>query len=320
MQTGTRFSDYEKARKEKRIDQMYQTAAQIAVKYGNAGNTERSYTFSQIKEFWTFDDDYPSPASLILTVRASTVKWYINQKVKVMDEIWNADFINGLALHGRLKFSKLRYPTFKWYHDSGIGEILKTSSFGGKVVMLKNKTSKWIQVPAFYLKHSENTLSFVAGLMAGAKIRRFKGKDYAKFSSRITNIKKIIEDLKIPIESSNKRYFTISPIWPALFTPKMPEVGRSKWLILDKPCNASTYAPILWRTYIDKKIKTRGLPYLKSERMVKYDFACEEGPMKRIEKLRVEMGLTELDNKIIEMVKIWGAKNNEKPNAESSNM
>jgi len=318
MQGNIQFIDHIKIRRKKLVEQMHLTAAKIAVKYGVSGLKMREYTYDQIKEFWTFNDNYPTSASLALNTNTATVKWYIYKKLKTTDEIWNSDFINGLATHGTLSFSKRKYPTLNWFWNKGIGEICQTSPFGGRVTLSGGKAGKWVQVPAFYIKHSKDTLSFVAGLMAGAKAWKHNGLCYARFRG---SMKKLIEDLKIPIEyfSPSNKYFLISPIWPALFTLKMPEVARIKWLNIKNPCNADIYAPILWRTYINKRIRTKGIPYLKSERTISYDFNCEEGAMKRIEKLRVEKGLTELDNRVIEMVRMW-SKQNEKSNAESSNM
>ena len=77
---------------------------------------------------------------------------------------------------------------------------------------------------------------------------------------------------------------------------------------LKNPYNADIYTPILWKTYVNNNFITKGIPFLKSRRYIYYHFGCDEGAMKYLNKLRVGMDLTELDNKIREVVKKWSQK------------
>ena len=87
----------------------------------------------------------------------------------------------------------------------------------------------------------------------------------------------------------------------------MPEEIAAMWIDIEKPCNSKTYCPILWRTYVGKFVKD-GIPYLASRRAIYYQHKCEEGAIKKLDRLRVSTGMVVLDYRVRDMVKIWNEK------------
>ena len=84
----------------------------------------------------------------------------------------------------------------------------------------------------------------------------------------------------------------------------MPD-GCKSYFITPEAYRASLYAPILWRAYLNKEFVSKGIPYLKSRRQIYYDHNCEEGVSRRLEMLRIRLGLFSLDDRIKNAVKKW---------------
>ena len=299
--------DYTHGKKQIWMDRLYETASKIAVKYGSMGHNMQDYKEKYIREFWTYNTDYPSCKTLKEFVRVKSIKWFIYNKLDCKDEIWNPDFLHGLAIHGKIRWSKCDFPSFWWHCNTSLNKLIMLCPFGGKIkIVRKGVIGRWMSVPALYLKYSKDTASFAAGIMAGGTPVVIKGVGYARFKN---NAFEHIKQFRVPIEFKTISHFYISPIWPALFSLKMPEEIRQEWLDIPHPCNANIYAPILWKAYINSKFQTEGIPFLKSRRSLFYEFSCEEGAMERLDKLRVEKDLTELDNQVIDMVRIWSQRN-----------
>jgi len=286
-------------------NRLYMVASQIALKYGSAGRNFEQFHFDHIREFWTYDDKYPSLQSLKNNIKVNSMKWYLFHKIQFNHEIWNADFLNGLLEHGHISWSPIRFPSCQWY-NSDVTNLIKTCPFGGKLVSPEGDyRHRWIGVPALYLKSSTDSISFMAGVMAGMQLTGSPSGVCAKFSPKFSNVMSWIKKWGIPLEGQKGNHYLISPIWPALFVNHMPKECRDKWLGISDPCNAYLYSAILWKTYADDNFPVKGIPYLKSRRTIYYDFKCEEGPTKRLEMLRVEKRLTELDNRIREVIGEW---------------
>lgn len=292
-----------KKKHSERVNKIYEAAAKICLKYGSLGNTSGLvYTTwfrieDYIREFW-HGKDYPSVNTFLKTVNVNELKWYIHNKIDINDRIWSSDFLFGLAKHGKIKWNARSFPSFGWDGNENVREVLNTCPFGGK----HWKGTRWRYVPAFYLKHSEDSISFMAGLFSAGAIFRKDGICYALYRGRTIEY---IEKWKIPIESRTDEYVLISPIWPALFSREMPQEISKKWLGLKKVSRYDEYCPILWKTYVGDFIKG-GIPYLQSRRSIFYKHRCEGGAMNKLERMRVEEGLVELDYRIRDIVKIWG--------------
>jgi len=302
--------DYHHGKQQEKQNQIYEIASKIALKYGRLGNEFSQFNLDHILEFWNGQGDYPSPTTFKRMIRMSHLKWFIHNKVNCQDPIWNGDFLHGLMVHVKIYWNKKGFPSCEWFCNTDLVDILKTCPFGGKIVDLPSfYKSRWVGVPALYLKSSEDSISFMAGIMSGMRTVKRGEFEYALTSSKSIDY---IKKWGIPIEGEYNKSFLLSPVWPALFIHHMPEICRSKWLKIKKPYNGFLYALVLWRTYVDCYFPSRGIPYLKCRRAVYNRLQCPEGVMKKIEMLRVEKGLTELDNRIREVVREWKNKQEKK--------
>jgi len=289
--------------RKQRLNRLYETASMIVIKYGGTGLEFSNFTDEHILEFWKYDDPFPRRNSFLNDVRAKTIKWLIRNKIQWKDDIWNGDFLQGMATHGMIKWNKVHFPSL-FYTNENITNLIKVCPFGGTL-----KKKGWYFVPALYLSYSDQTASYLAGVLSCANIVEKDGFSYAKMN---LNIKHWIDMAGIPMEFVGEDYFLISPIWGAIFTLKMPEAVRSRWLNIKKPYGTDFYAPILWKTYVGNSFPKNTLPYMKSQRMIYYDFEKLEGEegkiLKKIEKARVDRRLTMLSNAVREVVKMWGSK------------
>lgn len=282
---------------EKRLEQMYLTIAKVALKYGHHARL-KPYSRDKLVEFWD-DPEIPRPSgsTFFHTIKLPTVKWFIYHKITLEDKIWNADFIHGFARNGKIKWNKKSYPTLHLYNNKSLNELILLSPFGGEL-----NYRRWSYVPALYLKHSEESMSFLAGVLAGGNIVEINGE---QFSGHKYWVKPLLTNLGIPIERETafrtKEVF-ISPIWAAIMTLWMPEEVREKWTTLSKPFGTDEYCPILWKTYVSSKFPTKGIPYLRSRRHLYYKYQSIES----IKRMRVSKGLTTLDNRFREVMHQWG--------------
>lgn len=294
---------------------MYVTMAKVALKYGP--QTRQGYTHSQIYEFWDYECDSPSIKYFHNRVSVTELKKVIKNAIKVNHNIWNGDFLQGLAKNCQMFNSDpASFPSLRWRNNREINKIVEACPFGGIKgrnfrVQSPKLLDNWSFVPALDLSYTEYTPSFVAGILSAGEIVYKDGYYYSKHNDKVVDE---IKKLKIPIEEEVKigkfkgydHHVLISPFWGALFSLRMPEEIRAKWFNLENAKNAHLYSAMMWHTYINTKFKKRGLlPYLKSRRMIFYEYKCEEGAMKKLEKLRFEMNLTELDYSVRDIVKEW---------------
>lgn len=291
-------------------DRVYRTASQIVLKYGAVGVARLGYTDERIREFWEYDDDIPSPKYFERRIKYPNVKWYIHNKIKPNYPIWSADFLHGLISHCKIRWNRRSFPSCEWCNNKDITTLLQVSPFGGKMFMPENNARhRWMNVPALCLKFDDTTVSFAAGLMAGLKKVERNGTSYAMFYQKALPY---FKKMGIPIEGEcGQGAYLISPFWPALFIDHMPLGLYQKWMEVKRPCNADIYAAILWKTYVGNDFVTDGIPYLQSRRTIYYEFECEEGAMKKLEKMRVEKNLTELDSRVKTVVQEWSINKNE---------
>jgi hypothetical protein len=296
--------DYDHNKAAKRQDKLYLTAAKIALKYGEFGRRFKNCDELYIQEFWD-GDDCPSFNSFRINVKVSVTKWYIHNRINISDEIWNGDFLHGLATGGDLKWKLQGFSTLTWRKNAPLFELLKASGFGGSLShQPETGIYRWKGVPAFYLKHDDSSLSFMAGVLATGVFCKVGSQIYARYTGKQ---KEILNRWNIPIEDKlkNGRYLLVSPIWGALFTPKMPKERAEKWLNLERPFGRDIYPSILWKTYANNEFPTGGIPYLRSRRWIYTHYKSDIGAMKTLERERVNRNLTELDNRVRDMVHKW---------------
>lgn len=295
--------DYTHGSREAYMNKVYQVAAMIAMKYGGIGDRFRHCTDGRIGEFWKYDDPIPTQRFIAEHVRCEHIKWFISKNIKWEDDIWNADFLHGVAANGVIRWYRRDFPSLI-YTNPHITELLKTCPFGGRITK-----DRWSCVPSLYLNHADDTPSFLAGVLSCGGIVRRNNASYVKFHLRV---RQKLEDAGIPIEFANSDRLFISPIWPAIFSLKMPETMRGRWMNVRDPYGAKFYAPILWKTYISNTFVKKGLPYLKCSKSVYMDFEKVEGEegkiLKKIERARIDMNLTMLNNAVRDVVKMWEKK------------
>jgi hypothetical protein len=294
------LSERKKLKKLKRCD----LAARAVLKYGYL----KKLTEKEIEEFWD-EENTPSVGTLNRVISAKNIKWYIRNHISIDDPIWNGDFIGGLTKAGKVSWHKKHYPTFKWWGSPILATILKDCPFHGKVKDGKSQKSEkhyylWKKVPALYLQNDKNTLSYIAGLLATGKEYAFEGNTYALYH---TSVMEELSEYGIPVVRRTEVWERplISPFWPALFTRFMPQSCHEYWLNIKKPYLASEYAAILWLTYADHRFEKGSIPFLKSRRMVFYDFKNDRGAVKSLQRLRVEHDLINLDPLIRECIQVW---------------
>ena len=145
----------------------------------------------------------------------------------------------------------------------------------------------------------------MAGVLVSGCKYELNGSAYAIYKKSIVPY---FEKWKIPIEGYKWGKPYISPIWPALFSLKMPEEFKEYWYNIDNAFNANLYSAILWKTYVGNNFKRNGIPYLKCRRWIYYHHKCEEGAMKKLEMLRLKKGLVELDYLVRDMIRVWSGK------------
>jgi len=285
----------------------YDVLAKIAMKYGPTNS--RRLTEDGQKEYYEEFEDYTSFIYLIKHAKASEIKWYIHNRLKVDHPIWNADFISGITTAGHVHWSTRDYPSFRWWGNSFLTKILEDCPYYGKIKNDKpQKKGKhcfsWQGVPALYLKPSKETISYIAGILCTGRVYNYKGENYALYQN------KAMEELRefgVPMEAESKGTPRplISPFWPALFLNYMPECCRDYWMEVKKPYNGAKYAAIFWLTHVSNKIERGGLPYLPSKRTVFYKFKDDGGTIRQLQRLRVKYNLVSLDPRFKECVSSW---------------
>lgn len=242
----------------------------------------------------------PSPKSIYKMVTVANVKWYVRNFVTIDDPIWNGDFMAGFTKGGNVRWCKHRFPTLYWEGNAGMANIVKSCPFYGRMNQSIINRYNWFEVPALYLQNNEDSISFMAGVLATGQIVERKSGIYAMYTK---NALPYLERWGIPIEysSPNKRCNLIAPIWPALFIYNMP-LECYKWLnIKHGGAKSETYASILWRMYVSNYVKRGGIPFLNSRRWIYYNL----GSVEKTETMWLEMGLSQLDSRIRTVVSSW---------------
>lgn len=288
-------------------------ASQLALKYGalQGAPVIHSIHDKEVAEFW--EGKYlPAFRTIVLNTKVSNIKWYIRNFMEPTEPLWNGDFLLGISNVGVLNWNKSGFPTLKWRERKIVYDAFKSSPYGGKIersrkVKRDGYKCSWIQVPAFYLKSDNTTMSYLAGLLCAGEKYDKNGKIYAIYGKKAT---KEIEKLNIPIEGRTVYGCYISPFWPALLTPYMPKIFADYWGYFARAAEAKKYAAILWLTYFGDNFVSNKIPYLLSRRSIWYNFACEEGGVHdSMRKMRVSCGLTAIDKRFIDVIFEWNTNN-----------
>jgi len=285
---------------------------------GNLGKRRKNISEEDIYKYWDKEEVLPS----FDTITIGNIKWYLKEKIKWEHPIWSGSFIQGLTKVGVVQYKKQTFPSFSWNACPHIWDMINASPFGGKQYPAESNMEPhhWKSVPALYLKGNEDSIEYVAGLMAGLqRIENKKGITYARISSRLLPH---IKALGIPIDHKTRSDVGngISPIWPMLFKDYMPPENK-QWENIKKPLNGELYAKILWKTYVSNTFISDGIPFLPSRRTIfyrhkkhlqengdEYWMGRKVGALKRIEKMRFDNKLFNLNQQVIQAVKNYGQK------------
>jgi hypothetical protein len=263
-----------------------------------------NFTEQNIIRFWNYPGIFPSYRNISANVTVANIRWFIHEKIKIDDVIWNGSFLSGMTISGKIGVSKKRMPFFNWAYNNEIKEMIKECPFHGKIEYDRENYHRWSEVAALCLKNDKNSISYLAGVLSIGKKYIIDNATYSGYSKKIKNL---LVSLNIPIEKETHYLVFISPIWLALLTPWMPE-SRKKWLDVKKPCMAEEYAFVLWRVYTGKDIEANKIPFLPSRRTYYYRYHTIDN----LEKKWVDFKLVELDVRFKEVIQKWA--NNELPN------
>jgi len=284
-----------------KILRLCDVTSRLSLIYGPPPHTDK-----QIHELWKFDDFPPSSLPVYKKIRHGHIKWYIGHGHvgNVFYGEWNSDFLHGLCQYGDIKWNRYSFPSFYWYGNEDLIETLKKCPFYGKLNKhaLNSPNSKryiWQDVVALYLPHKEDSLSFMAGVLATGRISELNGMSTAVYNRNVENV---LKKFGIPIEAHDwgNMYVHISPIWPSLLKNYMPDFLQ-KWNTLKKPYKAEEYSSILWRMFFDKNPVVDALPYLPCRRTIYNKFDS----IKSLERMVVSNNLVSLDRRIGEVVRQW---------------
>jgi hypothetical protein len=303
-----RVVDVEQAAHDKLLSRC-KLSAEIAIRLGAFHKRGHPNLSEYIYKHWDEESVPPSFETLRHDITVPNIKWYIRNHLVFKHEVWTPDFLIGLTRCGEIKWHRRKFPNFRWRYNDRIAPLLRNSPFGGVVKEPEDERtySFWIGAPALYLGHSEESLSYMAGVLATGRTIKFRGETYAKYDNRVLPY---LHEFGIPIEHSSAqgRKVYISPIWAALLSPLMPEGCREYWCNVKKAVKAKEYAAILWTIYVDSDYKKDGIPYLQSRRTVYSKYKGTRGTVGTLKKLRVDNDLISLDDRFRECVHNWSRK------------
>jgi hypothetical protein len=305
----------EHIQKNEYMEKLYTVAAQIVLKYGRMGAREYGYcakgfTEERIREFWEKTRNYPSDRSFkSLTIK--NIRWYLYNKTTTTDPIWTADFVYGLAQATLIKNCKNSYPTLTWFWNTSLANIFREMPYGGRLYE-GYPNYKLSGVPALWLKHGKDSISFMAGVLATGEAKTIDGVDYIAYSKKV---EKYINQWNIPVEFIKPHKIFISPVFPALFTNHMP-TACSFFRNSKNPCGGYEYPIILWRTYVNNKFMSDAIPYLKARRTIFYRHKEMDNVMAQFDEIRLRKGFLTLDSRIGNVVREWATFHLQKDNAQ----
>jgi len=265
-----------------------------------------NYCEEDIKKIWNYKSIYPSSSKIRHRVSIGNMKWFINSHTNklISDLTWNADFLIGMLQWGKIYYYSRNFPSFIWYGNGRITSALALSPFAGSLSEKCDYDGTrliWSKVPALCLKHSSDTVDYMAGVLSTGLVETYQNKVLAKYNSKVG---KIIRRWGIPIEHQNKTWIYISPFWAVILQKYMPECLRKEWQIIPKAYRAQEYASILWKIYTGKDPIVNKMPYLQSIRTIFNKY----GSVRALRDLWIKDHLVELDVRFKKVVQEWQAK------------
>lgn len=257
---------------------------------------------SDVKRYWKYKSKYPSCTIIKRNIRVSNLRWFLNTYTdQIITSIeWHPDFIIGLTKCGTIRGLR-GFPSFYWYGNENLIDVFRSCPFIGEI-KTKNKGTKhpyiWSKIPALYLKHSEDSIRFMAGVLSTGIIETIDNKKLVKYNKKAM---KFIGQWGIPIEYRTPHWAYISPFWVVIVQKWMPEVLVNKWKYVSKAYRAKEYAAILWKIYSNKPFLAKSIPYLVCRRSVFYRY----GSIKKLQGLWVENKLVGLDSRYKNIIQEW---------------
>jgi hypothetical protein len=280
-----------------------EVAAKIAIKYGAIRSNDPFRLSAYIEEFWTYDRYPPTCYAYHCCVQRKHIKDYIRKYISVEHPIWNADFMYGLCRCGTIRENVYSFPSFYWYYNPNIVDILHSAPFWGRHFYYEpKKFYGWCNSPSLCLEHKTDSISYMAGVLATGRHYVYRNQTYIQYTASIA---KLLKQWHIPIEyqSAKGKLVLVSPFWPALFAYKMPPKLRSYFAEIPNAAEVDVYSSILWYAYMGSDFKKEKIPYLKSRRSVLYQFQHPDGTLRNLEMLRVQKRLIDIDSRVKQAMK-----------------
>ena len=317
-----RYYEDKKTERKKRIISVASNIVLFSKDYCNLSAFHKPEFQTLINKYWTFEGR-PFSYLALKNVRLHDVACHIHNHIECVEyNGWKVDFLYGLAKCGKISRFKKLLPYIKWEGQEHLIDILKEQPFAGQVGKHYGGYNSLDSAPVFYLKYSDKTPDFMAGVLACGKLINLNGVSYAMYAEHFINIFRswgipIEECPDISLNEGKQKFIFISPLWAKLFTIYMPDVCKKVWEEIKNPVNAKIYCPILWYTYIDNMIVKKGIPFLRSRRSVFYDLKMisdieqeisvedDKGSVDKLYRMRVDTGLVNLDDRIKESVHQW---------------
>ena len=252
---------------------------------------------------WNYETFPPSTLTIFRYTNVKNMKWYINTHT---DELlkgysWNSDFLMGVLQWGKVHYNLMHFPSFFWYGNENLVNILQSSPFYGEI----NKSYKtrwvWFGVPALCFKYSTASIDYMAGVLSTGIVKKHKDKVLVGYNK---NVGVSLRNWGIPIEAQEKPSIFISPFWPVILKNHMPESLRQKWEYVPHAYKAKEYSSILWRIYTGKDSVSEKIPYLLSRRTIFNKY----GSLKALRDMWISNQLVELDLRFKKVIQEWQEK------------
>ena len=270
---------------------------------------KKSFNSALIKKYWQFTPPYPFPSDFrTYTITTKYILWYIHTHI-VPNTIWNGSFYYGFSQIGKIHCHPQYLPYALLWTSKRWETIAKTSPLP---IMVQKYSARhpvrWRKALPLMLPHDENSLSFMAGVLAVGVPVMVSNVLYASYPKPC---EKWFRQWNIPIErvtaatkKVNHPRLLIAPFWPAMLEAYMPRAATG-WLVQhDLSPQSVLYASILWCIYRHEPFhKVNMIPYLPASYVSFELFKTDElSRRKNLERKWVEHNLTNLDGRFKKIV------------------
>ena len=290
-------------KKQEDITASYRVAALCRLAKGN------NYDQDDVDKFWQHPNPYKySPAvnnPKLKKISIKKLKWYIWNNTEELAKYfsWNHNFFLGLCSCGVLKQNLYSLPVFRWSRaNKHVLELFEKSPYHCDITTCSYRINSMGLSAALCLKPNEESMEYMAGVLATGQIKVIDGKTYVQYTKRVAEI---FRRWKVPIDIEYKKgcieLYYISPIWPTLLKKYMPLEESIRWKRYANPANSEEFAFILWRIYVNKDPISGVFPYLKGRKTLFNKYIT----IKNFEQKWLDYKLVELDPRFQTAILEW---------------